>query len=647
MVGADAGDVTGAGTLASVALEEPASRREARAAVAIAGGLYFVGSVLCASAALLPHVSSPVGVIAVACDALLTSGLLLLAADRGWGGLGLACVAELWGVGVIAVLCASAGGPGSPFALIYFFALGHAAAFQPRWRLVGVAVATLIAFLAPLLYEPHVSSKFAAIACVGIVLALLAALVMHAALSRLREQRRRMEVLVAATATLDSSLDPAQTLSTIANMAVPDLAQICVIDLLDDTGSVASTVVAAVAPELAAGVQRMREQFPLDMRSGHPVAQVLSGRVPHSVSDLTEDGALARAAQSAEHERFMRDAGFAHAAVFPLVARGRTRGAISFLQLHGDARHDRNLLAVLEDMAGRAALALDNARLYAERDEVASTLRRSLMPALLPVVPGLELASHFRPSAAGSEVGGDFYDVFTSFESCWLVVGDVCGKGAQAAVLTAFLRHTTAAYAHEGIGPGSVLARVNQTMLKQDLNGRFATAIVARLRWRGARVELTVALAGHPAALVVRAASRSAEELGGTGALLGVFVDPEIEEVTTMLEAGDALALYTDGLPEAHAPARMIGVGEMVEQLSVKAPVSAPQAIDALLDLLGHEDGLRDDIAILSARVRAGAGQAPETIAGAAEGPQGPAPPPPGYSDSIAATHRSAAWPSP
>jgi len=145
-------------------------------------------------------------------------------------------------------------------------------------------------------------------------------------------------------------------------------------------------------------------------------------------------------------------------------------------------------------------------------------------------------------------------------------------------------------------------------MLEQDFDGRFATAIVARLRWRGSQVELTVALAGHPAALLVRAGDRSAVELGGAGALLGVFSDPEIEEVTTMLEPGDALALYTDGLPEAHAPARMIGAEEMVEQLSTRAPLSAREAIDALLELLGPEDGVRDDIAILSARVRAGSG---------------------------------------
>ena len=614
-VAADGAEMSGERSPAPTSQEQTASQREARVAVATAGGLYFVGALLCASAALLPHVSSPAGVTAVALDALFTSALLLVAAIRGWGGLGLACAAELWGVVLIGVLTASSGGPDSPFALIYFFALGHAAAFQPRVRLIGVALATLVAFLAPLAYEPHVSTMFAAVACVGVVLALLTSIVVHAALSGLREQRRRLEILVAATAKLDSSLDPGETLRTIANMAVPDLAELCVIDLLDDSGVVGSTVAAAVDPQLAAGVERMRRAFPLDMRGEHPVAQVLAGELPRVISELAEDGALERAAQSEEHERFMRAAGYTRVAVFPMVARGRTRGAISFLQLRGDARHDRSLLAVLEAMAGRAAMAFDNARLYAERAEVASTLRRSLMPALLPAIPGVELESYFRPSGAASEVGGDFYDVFGGPENCWLVVGDVCGKGAEAAALTGFLRHTTAAYAREGSGPGRVLSQVNRAMLDQDFDGRFATAIVARIRRQGAQVELTVALAGHPAALVIRADGRGVRELGGRGALLGVFDEPAIEERTAMLEPDDMVALYTDGLPEAHAPARTIGSGEMIEQLTLTAPTSPRGAIESLLALIAPSESVRDDIAILCAQVKPGASSAAADVA--------------------------------
>src|SRR4029077_6116578 len=156
---------------------------------------------------------------------------------------------------------------------------------------------------------------------------------------------------------------------------------------------------------------------------------------------------------SDEHLRFMRDAGYRSAAAFPMVARGRTHGAISFLHIGNDARYERGVLAVLADLTGRAAMALDNARLYAERTHVAHTLRRSLMPAVLPTIPGLELASYFRPMGAGNEVGGDFYDAFADEQSCWLMVGDVCGKGAEAAALTGFLRHTTVAYTRDAVSP--------------------------------------------------------------------------------------------------------------------------------------------------------------------------------------------------
>jgi serine phosphatase RsbU (regulator of sigma subunit) len=263
-------------------------------------------------------------------------------------------------------------------------------------------------------------------------------------------------------------------------------------------------------------------------------------------------------------------------------------------------------LALLEDLSGRASLAYDNARLYAERAHVAHTLRHSLMPAALPTIPGLQLESFFRPMSAGSEVGGDFYDVFGDRDDCWLVVGDVCGKGPEAAVLTGFLRHTTVAYAREAHGPGSVLERVNQAMLEHDFEGRFATAILARLGFSAAGVQVTIAAAGHPAALVSRAQGR-AEAFGACGTLLGVFPDPSIPESSTLLGPGDGLALYTDGLAEAHAPDRVVTVERMVEQLAGDAPGSARAAIESLLGLVDLGDGARDDIAILAAHVDRGA----------------------------------------
>src|SRR6202040_1719937 len=134
----------------------------------------------------------------------------------------LAFVADMWGVLLVGLLCASTGGAHSPFALIYFFAIGHAAAFQPRVRLAIVSGASLAGFLTPLAYE-HVSTMFASGAAVGMVLALLTGGAVHYALNRMRVQRRLLESLVAATSGLDASLDPAATARRIARTAVPAL----------------------------------------------------------------------------------------------------------------------------------------------------------------------------------------------------------------------------------------------------------------------------------------------------------------------------------------------------------------------------------------------------------------------------------------
>jgi len=224
------------------------------------------------------------------------------------------------------------------------------------------------------------------------------------------------------------------------------------------------------------------------------------------------------------------------------------------------------------------------------------------MPSVLPVIGGLELASFFRPLGAGSEVGGDFYDAFGDEHSCWLVVGDVCGKGAEAAALTGFLRHTTVAYARDAVSPARVLSQVNRVMLDQDFDGRFATAILVHLRFTGGKVVVTLASAGHPAALLTRAGGATTQ-LGERGALLGVFADAEITETSAVLEPGDSLALYTDGLLEAHAPERTVTPEQMIERLCASAPGAAREAIEALLSLVELDEHVRDDIAILSARV--------------------------------------------
>ena len=203
------------------------------------------------------------------------------------------------------------------------------------------------------------------------MLALLALSVVHIALERMREQRWGLEFLTSATAQLDSSLDPRQTLRRIANAAVPELAELCVIDVVDGAGTITNTVAAAVDPEIGNEVERLRETYRPDVEGTHPVAQVLRAQTPYVVEDLSDAETLGRAAQSDEHQRFMRKVGYRSAAVFPMVARGRLLGTISFLHLGARGHFPPAQLAVLEDLSGRAALAYDNARLYEERAETA------------------------------------------------------------------------------------------------------------------------------------------------------------------------------------------------------------------------------------------------------------------------------------
>jgi hypothetical protein len=382
-----------------------------------------------------------------------------------------------------------------------------------------------------------------------------------------------------------------------ARSLVPDLADICWVDLLGPDGEIGETVAATADPRSAPRLELIARMSPISLASPHPVARVLGSSEPF-VSPIAQDSEFELFARNAEHLELMHHVGGGVAAVYPLVARGRTRGVISFVRL-GAAEFPPGVIELLGDLSDRAAMAVDNARLYAERSHVAHTLRRSLMPAVLPTIPGLELASFFRPLGAGSEVGGDFYDAFGEAGRWWLIVGDVCGKGAEAAALTGFLRHTTAALTREAIRPATVLARVNHLMLSQDFDGRFATAALVRVRKLDSRAEITLASAGHPPALITRADGR-VEELGDRGTLLGVFGDPVIAESSAVLELGDSLALYTDGLLEAHAPEHIITTAELIEHLAgAAAPRSARETLDTLLGAVDLSEDVRDDIVVL------------------------------------------------
>ena len=233
---------------------------------------------------------------------------------------------------------------------------------------------------------------------------------------------------------------------------------------------------------------------------------------------------------------------------------------------------------------------------------IARTLQSSLLPAALPTIPGLETAARFRPAKHGFEVGGDFYDVFETGDGSWaIVVGDVCGKGSEAAAVTALARYTLRAAATRERSPSRVLTLLNEALLKQVPDTEFCTAAYARIDDDGT---LTTSAGGHPLPLVLRADGR-VERVGEPGLLLGFEPDPKLSDSTLALEPGDALVLYTDGLTDAYAPDRTLDDDAFASVLASCAGRFASDIADHIQHVALDDDirQPRDDVALVVVRL--------------------------------------------
>jgi PAS domain S-box-containing protein len=244
----------------------------------------------------------------------------------------------------------------------------------------------------------------------------------------------------------------------------------------------------------------------------------------------------------------------------PLLFEGRATGCMG-IGLPGGRSLDERELSLLSAIARQGAQALDRARLYEERAYVAATLQRGLLPDELPTPEGFEMAISHHPFGDGSEVGGDFYDVVDVGGGRWVAaVGDVCGKGAPAAVLSSVVRATINAVAHRDHRPSDILAVANRAILRQARGGHeYATAVCAVLTSQpGGGVRASVGSAGHPPAILLRA-DGELEVLAGEGVLLGATDDPGTHEVEVELARGDALILHTDGITDARVEGELFG----------------------------------------------------------------------------------------
>jgi serine phosphatase RsbU (regulator of sigma subunit) len=413
-----------------------------------------------------------------------------------------------------------------------------------------------------------------------------------------------MAFLAQAGLVLDRSLDYAETLRRLSELTVPELAQLTVVDLVDDDGYVRTAVAAAADPERARSVESMRQAHPIGRAAAHPVAGVLRTAQPVLLPHMSSEF-LRQIAQSDEHHELMRRLRYHSAIVVPLIARRRVLGTLSLLRMEGAAAYDDGDLVLAEELARRAALAIDNARLFEATQHVARTLQQSLLPRTLPEIPGARLSARFLAAEEGQEVGGDFYDAFAITDGRWgVAIGDVCGKGPEAAALTALARYTLRALAdHE---PTAVLARLNDAVLRShgDVKGRYLTGVFAAVSRHAGGLLVDIAVGGHPPPLVLRA-DGGVERVEATGPLIGVTTPVSYRPAVLRLDPGDTVVLYTDGLTDARAPRHILSDADLCELLASAAGLPPPELAELIEHSATAGEKPRDDIAMLVIQARA------------------------------------------
>jgi PAS domain S-box-containing protein len=420
-----------------------------------------------------------------------------------------------------------------------------------------------------------------------------------------RKRERAQRFLAEASRELGASLDYEATLQRLTLLAVPELADWCSVDLVEPGGAIRLIAVAHVDPAKVEWARVLRKRFPVDVNAETGLPNVIrTGRselYPYIPIEQMEAAAGGDPAiLEIVHELDIRSV-----MIVPLVARGQTLGAIQFVWAESNRSYDEDDLHLAEDVASRAALALDNARLYGERDHIAQTLQQSLLPGPLPAIEGVRLAARYRAAGRGVEVGGDFYDVFDVGGGAHaLVIGDVCGKGPKAAALMGAARHTIRTAAMQQRRPSDVLATLNTALHQRLADQWFCTVTYVRMRQATDGARLTVCCGGHPPPAVVRV-DGSVEFAGRPGTLLGVFPDVELTDTAVDLHVGDALVLYTDGVTDERRDGEEFGVGRLADVLRETAgrdPGDVAAAIEEAV-LRFRPDELADDLAVLVAKV--------------------------------------------
>jgi PAS domain S-box-containing protein len=377
--------------------------------------------------------------------------------------------------------------------------------------------------------------------------------------------RGRLTLMAESSEVLGESLDYRSALAALARLLVPWLADWCLIEIAGDP---AAGIAAHADPAMIPAVEELAGLD--DERAASRVARTGVAEL----ATVAAPGWLAAPGDAARLQTLER-LGLRSAMVVPLRSRGRTHGVITLATSLSDRRYDESDLAFASELARRAATAVDTARLYQDRDQVARTLQRTLLPPTLPDIPFAEIAAIYHPAGAGSEIGGDFYDAFETGDGGWTIaIGDVCGKGAAAAAITGLARHTLRATAFREPSPRAILERLNRALLREVREESFCTVAAGRLTHHERGALLTASAGGHPAPLVIRN-DGTVEDATLPGTLLGIYADVDVRDRETVLEPGESVVFYTDGVTEERRGGEQFGEERLRGLLASCAGLSA------------------------------------------------------------------------
>ena len=413
----------------------------------------------------------------------------------------------------------------------------------------------------------------------------------------LREER--LQFLADASAELASSLDYQATLTAVAELAVPDFADWCVIQVLVD-GQLRPLALAHPDAYTVERIRNLQERYPPDPDAPVGAYHVVRTGRPELISDVTDE-MLTAAAQDAEHLQILRDLHFRSAISAPLRVRDRTLGVISWVTGDSAYRYDAGDLEFLEDLARRAAVAIDNAELHSQLRDLAGRLQRAVLPARLPQPPGWTVAGHYL-AAGRTEAGGDFYDVVVlPDDRIAAFVGDVMGRGVSAASTMAQMRAAMRTLIAQDPAPEAVMAGLDRVFSMFD-HEQLVTLAYGRIDPTPASAEgaarLRLVSAGHPPPLLLRADGTSRVLATANPLLLGVGGGQR--QVTQVpVGHGDTVLIFTDGLIDRRGEA--LDAGE--ERLAAAARDLTGDDLDAALRRLAatmRDPDRDDDVAIVA-----------------------------------------------